>query len=50
MALTTECACGATVTGEDEDAFVAAVGEHVESTHPELAGTMTREQILAMVG
>ncbi len=48
MALTTQCACGATVTAEDEEGFLAAVGQHVETTHPDLAGTMTREQILGM--
>ena len=42
------CECGADVSSETEDGLVEAVEAHVQDKHPELVGTMTREQILGM--
>jgi predicted small metal-binding protein len=42
------CECGQTVRAETDDELVAIVEGHVQSDHPDLAGKMTREDILAM--
>jgi predicted small metal-binding protein len=48
MAMVVHCECGTDVRGETEDELVAAVERHVEESHPEMAGKMSREQILGM--
>jgi predicted small metal-binding protein len=48
MAKVVNCECGYTVRCEDDDEIVANVEEHVRQQHPEMAGQMSREQILAM--
>ena len=48
MAKVVNCECGYTVRGEDDDAIVANVEAHVREAHPEMAGQMSREQVLAM--
>jgi predicted small metal-binding protein len=48
MAKVVNCECGYTVRGEDDDEIVANVEEHVRQAHPEMAGQMSREQVLAM--
>jgi predicted small metal-binding protein len=42
------CPCGATVRGDDDDQLVANTEEHMRERHPEMAGTQSREDILAM--
>jgi hypothetical protein len=42
------CECGTDVQGESDDELVANVEAHVRDHHPEMAGQMTREQILEM--
>jgi predicted small metal-binding protein len=42
------CECGQVVRAESDDELVAEVERHVESDHPELAGKMSRDDILAM--
>ncbi len=42
------CECGTDVAAETDEDLVAQVGRHVDEHHPELRGTMTREQILQM--
>ena len=42
------CECGYTVRGEDDDELIAKVEDHVEAQHPDLVGTITREDLLAM--
>ena len=37
-----------TVTGEDDDQLVANTEEHIREKHPEMVGTKSREEILAM--
>jgi hypothetical protein len=48
MAKVINCECGQVVDGETDDELVANVEEHVRTSHPELAGKMSREDILAM--
>jgi len=42
------CECGHNVEAETEDELVAKVEEHVNEAHPDMAGQMSREQILEM--
>ena len=48
MAKQVNCPCGETVRGESDDELVANVEAHVQDKHPEMVGTMSREQILGM--
>lgn len=48
MTKVVHCECGEDVEAESDDELVAKVGEHVSESHPELVGTMSREQILEM--
>jgi predicted small metal-binding protein len=48
MAKVINCECGQVVRGETDDELVANVEEHVRTDHPDLVGTMSREDILAM--
>jgi uncharacterized protein DUF1059 len=42
------CPCGESVTAETDDELVSGVEEHVQAKHPDMVGTMSREQILGM--
>jgi predicted small metal-binding protein len=42
------CECGTDVQAESEDELVEKVEEHINESHPELVGKMSREQILEM--
>jgi hypothetical protein len=48
MTLVVHCECGANPSGETEDELVTAVEAHVQEAHPEMAGQMSRDQILEM--
>jgi uncharacterized protein DUF1059 len=48
MAMQVNCPCGETVRGETDDELVGNVEAHVQDRHPEMVGTMSREQILDM--
>ncbi len=48
MAKVVNCQCGETVRGDNDDELVQNVERHVSERHPEMAGTMSREQVLAM--
>ena len=48
MAKVINCECGQTVRGETDDELVANVEEHVSTSHAELIGKMSRDDILAM--
>jgi predicted small metal-binding protein len=48
MAKQVNCPCGETVRGESDDELVVNVEAHVQDKHPELVGTMSRDQILEM--
>jgi predicted small metal-binding protein len=42
-----ECVCGYVVKGEDDDELWERAQDHMRSDHPDLAGKLTREDILA---
>ena len=42
------CSCGTDVEAETEDQLVTKVEDHVKENHPDMAGQMSREQILEM--
>ena len=48
MAKVIHCQCGTDVQAETDDELVQKVEQHVQESHPEMAGTMSREQILGM--
>ena len=48
MAKQVDCPCGETVRGENDDELVANVEAHIQDKHPDMVGTMSREQILGM--
>jgi len=48
MAKQVNCPCGETVSGETDDELVANVEAHISDQHPDMVGTMSREQILEM--
>ncbi len=48
MAKLVNCECGEIIRAESDDELVRLVGEHVDRHHPELAGKLSREDMLAM--
>jgi predicted small metal-binding protein len=48
MAKQVNCPCGETVRGETDDELVTNVEAHMQDKHPEMVGTMSRDQILDM--
>jgi predicted small metal-binding protein len=42
------CECGEVVRAETDDELVQKVVRHVEESHPELVGKMSRDDVLAM--
>ena len=42
------CQCGHTVRGADDDELVANAEAHIQESHPELVGKMSRDDVLAM--
>jgi hypothetical protein len=48
MAKQVNCPCGETVIGETDDELVSNVEQHIQDRHPDMVGTMSREQILGM--
>jgi predicted small metal-binding protein len=48
MAKKVDCPCGETVTGESDDELVSNVEAHIQEKHPDMVGTMSRDQILGM--
>jgi predicted small metal-binding protein len=48
MAKQVNCPCGETVRGESDDELVSNAEAHIQEKHPEMIGTMSREQILGM--
>ncbi len=48
MAKQINCDCGYVVRGESDDELVANAEQHIRGEHPEMAGQMTREQLLGM--
>jgi predicted small metal-binding protein len=48
MAKQVDCPCGETVRGDTDDELVANVEAHIRDQHPDMVGTMSRDQILGM--
>lgn len=48
MAKQINCPCGETVRGNDDDELVANAEAHMQDKHPEMVGTMSRDQLLGM--
>jgi predicted small metal-binding protein len=48
MAKQVDCPCGETVRGENDDELVSNVEAHIQDKHPEMVGSMSRDQILGM--
>jgi hypothetical protein len=42
------CPCGENVEGENDDALVESVNEHIATKHPDMVGKYSREEILEM--
>jgi predicted small metal-binding protein len=47
MAKVINCDCGYVVRGETDDELVERAEQHIADQHPEMVGTMTREELLA---
>ena len=48
MAYTISCDCGYVSRGETEDELLEVANRHIEEVHPEMAGRVSREDLLAM--
>lgn len=48
MARVIRCECGYVARGEDDESLVVEATRHIESQHADLAGQVTRENLLAM--
>jgi hypothetical protein len=48
MSKVVHCECGTDVRGETDDELVSGVEQHVQEHHPDMVGTLSREQILEM--
>ena len=48
MAKVINCDCGYTVTAETDEELLANANEHIQSDHPDMAGKVTDEELLAM--
>ena len=48
MAKQVNCPCGETIRGGTDDELVGNVEAHIQDKHPDMVGTMSREQILEM--
>jgi predicted small metal-binding protein len=48
MAQKVDCPCGETIRGESDDELVSNVEQHIQDRHPDMVGSMSREQILGM--
>lgn len=42
------CDCGFVSRGETEDELVAEANRHIDEVHPDLAGRVSRDDLLAM--
>ncbi len=48
MARMINCECGRTIRGETDEEVVGNAEAHVRQDHPELVGSITRDDLLAM--
>lgn len=49
MARLIKCECGYIARGETDDDVIADVQRHLEADHPQMAATVTRQDILAWI-
>jgi predicted small metal-binding protein len=49
MARQIRCECGQIVFGESEHEVIERTLEHLRSDHPQLADTLTRDDIVALI-
>jgi predicted small metal-binding protein len=40
------CQCGRTIRGETDDEVIEQAQQHIRDNHPELVGSVTREQLI----
>lgn len=45
MAKLINCQCGRTIRGESDEDVIRQAEEHIRESHPDLVGTVTREQL-----
>ena len=48
MAKVINCECGFTVRGDSDDELVANAEAHIKQDHPDMAGQVSREDLLGM--
>jgi predicted small metal-binding protein len=48
MSMVIKCECGYVVRGSSEDELVERAQRHVDESHPDLRGRISREDFLAM--
>src|SRR5436190_10648969 len=48
MAYVINCDCGHVSRGDTEDELVAEANRHIEEVHPDMAGKVSRDDLLAM--
>jgi predicted small metal-binding protein len=48
MAYVITCDCGYVSRGETEDELVEQTNQHIDDVHPEMAGKVTQDDLLAM--
>jgi predicted small metal-binding protein len=48
MAYVINCDCGYVARGETEDELVEDLSRHIEQVHPDMVGTVSEEDMLAM--
>ena len=48
MAYVITCDCGYVSRGESEDELVEEVNRHIDEVHPDLAGKVSRDDLVAM--
>jgi predicted small metal-binding protein len=47
MAYQINCECGYVAKGETQDELIQDAEQHIQSTHPDLVGQVSREELLA---
>ncbi len=48
MARVINCECGQTIRGDSDDELVQKAERHVNESHPDLVGKLSREDLLGM--
>lgn len=49
MAKLIKCECGLSLRGESDDEVITAAEQHIQENHPDLVGTVSRDQLQAWV-